>query len=431
MTQRYDTYKDSGVQWLGEIPGHWGCVAIGRVTNVILGKMLQNEPKGNTDTLTPYLCAKDVHFDGVDVSDLKQMYFSDTDLIHYAVQQGDMLIVEGGAGAGNCAILHQTTSTIGIQNSIMIVRGGEKIDNSYTCYFLSNIVQKGYVDFITNVATIPHFTKEKVCRTSMPLPPLPEQHAIVSYLNDKCGKIDEWIEKKQKEVELLGEMKQRVIADAVTRGLNPNVKMKTTNIPWLPEVPEHWECIKMKYLFNERSEKNHPDEVSLCATQTYGVIPQKLYCSYGNRVVEVSKGFELLKFVKEGDFVIHLRSFQGGIEYAYYQGIISPAYTILEPKDANNSPYLKFLFKSYNFIQLLKTCVTGIREGQNINYSMLGNKYLFVPPLSEQRAIVSYITERTAKIDKMVENVNKEIEALKEYKQRLISDVVTGQIKVC
>lgn len=263
--------------------------------------------------------------------------------------------------------------------------------------------------------------------TKFILPPLAEQQAIVSYLDIKCSKLDTLVENKEKEISLLSEMKQRIIADAVTRGLNPNVKLKATNIPWLPEIPEHWEMRKMKYLFKERSEKNHSNEEPLCATQSRGVIPQSMY---EGRVVIVNKGFENLKFVKKGDFVISLRSFQGGIEYAYYQGIISAAYTILFPNMSEMADYYRVLFKSYNFIQLLQTCVTGIREGQNINYPLLSNKEIPVPPLSEQQAIVSYITERTAKIDSLIEKLNKEIECIKEYKQRLISDVVTGQIKV-
>lgn len=200
---------------------------------------------------------------------------------------------------------------------------------------------------------------------------------------------------------------------------------KDSGVQWLGEIPGHWGLIKMKYLFNERSEKNHPNEEPLCATQKYGVIPQKLYCSYGNRVVVVNKGFEQLKFVKVGDFVIHLRSFQGGIEYAYYQGISSAAYTILYPKDKQNTLYFKHLFKCSKYIELLKTCVTGIREGQNINYPLLSTKQIPLPPLSEQHSIVSYLDDKCAKIDKMLEGKQKQIELLAEMKQRIIADAVT------
>ena len=166
----------------------------------------------------------------------------------------------------------------------------------------------------------------------------------------------------------------------------------------------------------------------LSATQTHGVILQS---KYSGRVVVVNTGFEGLKLVKVGDFVIHLRSFQGGIELAYDQGIISSAYTILSLNDSTQSDYFRYLFKSIPFIDLLKTCVTGIREGQNINYAKLKQNRIPLPPLDEQRSIVSYITDKTAKIDTLTGKLQQEIESIKEYKQRLISDVVTGQIKVC
>lgn len=232
---------------------------------------------------------------------------------------------------------------------------------------------------------------------------------------------------RERELQALNELKQAEIASVVTRGLNPNVPMKDSGQVQFGEIPAHWDSVKMKYCFTQRSEKGFPNEPVLCATQSKGVIPQSLY---ENRVVVVNKGFEGLKLVKVGDFVISLRSFQGGIEYAYYQGIISAAYTILTPKDERNSKYFKYLFKSHPFIQLLQTCVTGIREGQNINYAVLGNNFIPIPPIDEQNAIVEYIEAKTNSIDKMIDALKAEIDRLTEYKQRLISDVVTGQLNV-
>lgn len=261
----------------------------------------------------------------------------------------------------------------------------------------------------------------------VPLPPLSEQKRIVNFLEGKTSKIDTNIAEKTKEIQLLNELKDAEIANVVTRGLNPDVKMKESKTPFFGLIPEHWNERKMKYCFNERSEKNHPDEPILCATQSQGVIPQSMY---QNRVVVVNKGFEGLKFVKVGDFVISLRSFEGGIEYAYYQGIISAAYTVLTPIDESNADYFKLLFKCIPFIQVLQTCVTGIREGQNINYQMLSRMFIPLPPLSEQRAIVDYIEDKCAKVNTLITELEAEIEHLKEYKQRLISDCVTGQINV-
>lgn len=197
---------------------------------------------------------------------------------------------------------------------------------------------------------------------------------------------------------------------------------KDSGVQWLGEIPSHWELLKMKYAFKERSEKNHPNEEPLCVTQSRGVIPQSLY---EGRVVVVNKGFEGLKLVKVGDFVISLRSFQGGIEYAYYQGIISAAYTVLQPKESDMAPYFKYMFKSHDYIQLLQTCVTGIREGQNINYPLLAKKAVPIPPMEEQHAIVSYLDTKCSKLDTFISNKEKEITLLQEMKQRVITDAVT------
>ncbi|EXY38054.1 type I restriction-modification system subunit M, partial [Bacteroides fragilis] len=139
-----------------------------------------------------------------------------------------------------------------------------------------------------------------------------------------------------------------------------NIDLKESKNPIFGKIPAHWDEIQFKYCFDEINDTGHPDEEMLCATQNKGVIPQSLY---DGSVVAVTKGFENLKLVKKGDFVISLRSFQGGIEYAYYRGIISAAYTILHPIDEDYTEYFKYLFKSSVFINVLKTCVTGIREG--------------------------------------------------------------------
>lgn len=197
---------------------------------------------------------------------------------------------------------------------------------------------------------------------------------------------------------------------------------KDTGMVWLTKLPSHWGKRKLKYCFSERSEKNHPEEQMLCATQSHGVIPQSMY---QNRVVVVNKGFEGLKLVKVGDFVISLRSFEGGIEYAYYQGIISAAYTILTPTEKQFTDYFKVLFKSLPFIQLLQTCVTGIREGQNINYPLLGRKFIPIPPLAEQEKIVSYLESKTLCIDAYVRERERELQLLNELKESEIANVVT------
>lgn len=194
---------------------------------------------------------------------------------------------------------------------------------------------------------------------------------------------------------------------------------------WLTQIPASWEDIKIKFLFSERSEKGYPDEPLLVASQNMGVVPKGVY---GNRTVEATKDLHLLKLVKVGDFVISLRSFQGGIEYAYYQGIISPAYTIMVPKPKIESGYFRYLAKSRLFIELLQLCVTGIREGQNIDYGKLKNHLIPVPPCEEQNQIVRYLDWQTSKINKLIAAKKKQIELLDEYERSIIRHFVTNGV---
>ena len=196
---------------------------------------------------------------------------------------------------------------------------------------------------------------------------------------------------------------------------------KESGVKWLGEIPSHWELRKMKYTFSERSQKGFPQEPLLASTQTHGVI---LKSQYENRTVEAIKSLETLKLVEIGDFVISLRSFQGGLEYAYNRGIISPAYTILTPIHIK-ADYFKYLSKSDIFISLLKSSVTGIREGQNIDYNKLKDNLLPIPSEKEQISIGSYLDSATSEIDKAIAMQQKMIDLLNERKQIIIQNAVT------
>lgn len=196
---------------------------------------------------------------------------------------------------------------------------------------------------------------------------------------------------------------------------------KDSGVKWLGEIPSHWEMRKMKFSFEERSQKGFPNLPLLAATQNHGVIRKT---DYENRTVEATKSLDTLKLVEIGDFVISLRSFQGGIELCYEKGIISPAYTILRPTHIT-AGYFKHLGKSPIFIQLLKSMVTGIREGQNIDYGKLRENLLPIPPIAEQTAIASYLDTATAKIDAAIAQQQKMIDLLNERKQIIIDRAVT------
>ncbi len=422
MIERYPKYTPTGIAWLPQLPQGWECRKMKYLFNERSEKG-HPEEKPLCSTQAHGVIPQSLYENRVVVVDKKGL-----DKLKF-VKVGDF-VISLRSFQGGIEIAHYQGI---ISAAYTILEPRDKRNSAYLRYlFKSHTFIELLQTCVTGIREGQNINYPLLAKKLLPLPPLPTQRAIVGYLDAKCGGIDRLVAAKEREVALLKELKQAMIARTVTRGVKAEGAetrpLIPSPIPWLKQLPKGWECRKMKYLFNERTEKGHPEEQSLCSTQAHGVIPQSLY---ENRVVVVDKkGLDKLKLVKVGDFVISLRSFQGGIEIAHYQGIISAAYTILEPRDKRNSAYFRYLFKSHTFVELLQTCVTGIREGQNINYSLLSRKLLPVPLLAEQREIVEYIERRAEKIDAAVAVLGREIAALKEYRTRLVADVVTGQRRV-
>ena len=207
------------------------------------------------------------------------------------------------------------------------------------------------------------------------------------------------------------------------RDLPRHAAYKSNSSLWLGDLPAHWSLARTKTLLTERSQKGYPDESLLAATQSHGVIRKS---DYETRTVTATKDLHLLKLVEVGDFVISLRSFQGGIERCYHRGIISPAYTVLTAHDDSYRDYLTYLFKSSRFIDSLTLAVTGIREGQNIDYSRLAVDLLPVPPVEEQAAIVKYLAHANARIDNAIAAKRRLIALLNEYSIAELDEIVHG-----
>lgn len=414
MAQRYDTYKDSGVQWLGEIPGHWG-IERSKYNLILQTECSRKEHKiglENIEGFTGKFIPTETVFDGDGVD----FYIGD---IVYGKLRPYLCKVWLADFEGNAV------------GDFYVYRSSCNYFNCYLKYLMLSQIFTDICTASTYGAKMPRVASSFIASLSIPLPPLTEQHAIVSYLDDKCGKIDEWIEKKQKEVEVLGEMKQRVIADAVTRGLDPNAKMKPTNIPWLPEVPEHWEIKRAKNIYRkEQRPIQKDDEIVTCFRDGEVTLRKNRRTTGFTEATDYSNYQHICK----GDLVIHqMDAFAGSSGVSDSDGMGTPVLSVCTPKisgiDNNYFAHILRLMGKNGFILSL---YRGIRErSSDFRFDTFAKQWLPVPPLSEQQAIVSYITDRVTKIDKMIGNINREIENLKEYKQRLISDVVTGQIKVC
>ena len=237
--------------------------------------------------------------------------------------------------------------------------------------------------------------------------------------------IDRYVAEREQEVQLLNELKESEIAKAVTQGLNPNVKMKDSGVPWIGMIPEHWEVSKINSLFKERREKVSDKVFSPLSVSKQGITPQL------ETAVKTDNGDNRKKVCK-GDFVVNSRSDRkGSCGISPYTGSVSLINIVLQPRADIEGQYFHYLFRSSNYIEEFYRIGRGIvADLWTTRYSEMRNILVPLPPLDEQRAIVAYIDDKCAKVNSLIADIQAEISYLKEYKQRLIADCVTGQIKV-
>ncbi|WP_308563372.1 restriction endonuclease subunit S [uncultured Faecalibacterium sp.] len=265
----------------------------------------------------------------------------------------------------------------------------------------------------------------------IPVPPREEQNQIVRYLDWQVSKINKLIHGYQRQIKLLEERRQTVIDRAVTKGVRQGRQMHSIQANWMGDIPADWKMIPSKRLFLESKERKHPDDKPATASQKYGIILQEDYMKSENkRIVIATQGLDDWKHVEPDNFVISLRSFQGGIERSEIFGCVTWHYIVLLPQKYVVPRYFKWLLKSKSYIKALQGTSEFIRDGQDLRYSNFVKVDLPLIPASEQEEIADYIEQEAAKIDRAIPVLEKEIELLKEYRTRLISDVVTGQMDV-
>ena len=424
MSQRYDTYKESGVQWLGEIPGHWGCIPFRRLASV----------KSNLVHPVDYMDYPQIAPDSIEKNSGRILHWKT--VADSNVESDNHLFFKGQILYSKIRpLLNKVTIAPfdGLCSADMYPIETMQNTKFLLYYMLSNAFLESVTNATRDRVKMPKINREELGSIDICVPPLSEQRAIVTYLDDKCGKIDNLVEGKQKQINLLAEMKQRIIADAVTRGLNPNVKMKATNIPWLPEIPEHWEMKRLKYLVscNDESLTNAEDpNLEINYVEIGDVTDIKGIAHTTKYRFEDAPSRARRKTRKNDVIVSTVRTYLKAIAKIPENGIIvSTGFAVLRAIDVNSS-YLAFCCMSNSFINSVVALSKGISYPA-ITASELLNLYIPLPPFTEQRAIVTYLDDKCSKIDLLVEKLKAEIEAIKEYKQRLISDVVTGQIKVC
>ncbi|KAE8439771.1 restriction endonuclease subunit S [Vreelandella piezotolerans] len=400
----YESYKASGVEWWPRTPAHWTVAPLKHGLRI-------NNGQDHKDVLAD---------DGYPVYGSGGQFAYASSYLH----DGEAILL-GRKGTIDKP-LHVSGKFWSVDTMFYAVCNARLIPR-FAYYFVTTIP---FFYFSTSTA-LPSMTQDDLKNTPVSLPPLPEQRSIAAFLDNKCAKIDEAVRIKEEQIKLLRERRQILIQQAVTRGLTPDVPTKDSGIDWIGEIPAHWEVRRSKFLFKQSKELARKDDIQLSATQSYGVISQEKFESLvGRRVVKISTNLDKRKHVELNDFVISMRSFQGGLERAYATGCIRSSYVILRPDPEVNPDFFGYLLKIPRYIHALQITGNFIRDGQDLTFENFADVDLFIPPYQEQSEIADHIKRSCDRIDDAITIKENQIAKLNEYKTSLINAAVTGKIKV-
>lgn len=424
--KKYQAYKDSGISWIGEIPVDWSIKKLKYYTTI------------NDEVLTEST-APNYEFRYVDIGSVTlqkgiEQYqgFSFENAPSRArriVRAGDVIVSTVRTYLKAVASIHDDKDVI-VSTGFAVIRPKE-VDSRFLAYSLANHYFVEMVSSRSTGVSYPAINASAMVNIKNILPPNDIQKCIADYLDRKTEAVDTAISDKEKLIRLLEEQRTSVICSAVTKGIDSTAEMKDSGNEWLGYIPSHWRVVPAKALFAQSKEIRHETDAQLTASQKYGIISQDDYMERQNyKIVLADKGLENWKHVEPNDFIISLRSFQGGLEISYIPGCITWHYIVLKPKAGVEPEYFKWLFKSPRYIQALQRTANFIRDGQDLRFSNFVQVPLPLIPMDEQEEIADYLNKKTARIDSIIADVTEQIEKLKEYRQSIISEVVTGKVAV-
>ena len=420
--KQYDSYKDSGIEWIGKIPSHWEVCAFKRKIAINNGR---DYKEFLDDELYPVMGSG-----GCFAYCSKYLYDGEAVLLGRKGTIDKPLYINGKFWAVDT--MFYATPLKGLH-----------------CKFAYYLALTFPFNYYSTSTALPSMTQSDLGNNPVAMPPFVEQEGIASYLDKKCGEIDKAIATQENRVELLKELRQNIITQAVTRGIHPDAPLKDSGVEWIGEVPEHWEIKKIKHVINLLTDYDangsFADIAKNCKVnegvpyawmvratdlenKRYGIVDGNNYCDQST--------YEYLakSSLKANDILIAKR---GDIGKTYLvpqcedpMTLAPNTYLLLTKKDVINNIFF------FNYLQ----SSGGVENLRILNKSTtLGALYkddvkamqITVPPLSEQQEIVSYIESQTARLDKSIEKAEHQIELLQELKQSVITEVVTGKRKVC
>jgi type I restriction enzyme S subunit len=408
--------KDSGIEWIADIPEHWSVSKIGGLYSLRMTKVSDRDypPLSVTNKgILPQL-----------ETAAKTNAHDDRKL----VCKGDFAINSRSDRRGSCGISSYTGS-VSLINTIL-----HPMTEMHPQYYdwLFHTIQfgdefykwgHGIVDDLWTTGW------QDMKKISIPTPPITEQAVIADFLDEQCAEIDTLVTDIQSQIEALEEYKRSVITEVVTKGLDPDVEMRDSGIAWVGDIPAHWLVEKVKFHLQRNEPRNPGDKQVLSVYREYGVIPKDSRDDNHNVTSEDTSNY---KYVVPGNLVINkMKAWQGSMGVSEYEGIVSPAYFIYKFTDNQIMPkYLHYLFRSC-YKDEFRRISGGIREGQwDLSPYEFSNTLLLIPPTDEQNRIVSYIDARISEIEFAITEKKQQIETIEEYKKSLIFEYVTGKKEV-
>jgi type I restriction enzyme S subunit len=433
---KYQSYKTSGVEWVGEIPEHWKKCRLKNVSKSVNGYSFKSDDFDREYDI-PVIRIGDVG-DIIDFEDcikVKSDFLKDKK--DFIVCRNDILIGLTGGTIGKSGRYNYDTPSL-LNQRVGLLRNSKDLLNGLLYHYVKSEVFIRYIYFDCYGGGQDNISMNDILKMVFPLPPLSEQHQIVQFLDEKTDLIDKLILTKERKIILLKEQRTSLINEVVTKGLNPNVKMKNSGVEWIGEIPEHWGVKKFTYITDiincgYTSTPEYVDEgVMFLSSQNvkkgkldlwkYNFISRELHDELTkNR--KVKKGDLLVVRVGVGignSCVVEIDD-----EFSIYVSL-----THVSLRDGYLNYYFNYLFNSIKFID---ECILLSKQGGgvgNFNVKDFERFKFSIPTYNEQLQIVVYLDTKTKEIDDLVQLEQKKIDLLKEYRQSLISDVVTGKIKV-
>lgn len=420
--KRYEEYKDTGIGWLPKLPSHWKLEQLRKYIRLVSKK---GYPEKQLLSVTREL--------GVIIRDTESKEenhnFIPDDLSGYKyVREGQFVINKMKSWQGSYGV----SAYEGIVSPAYYVCD---LDFPNKDFFGWAIRSRNYVSFFAQYSKgirVGQWDLSPVALKSIPFfePPLAEQEKIVKFLESKTLCIDAYVAERERELQLLNELKESEIANIITRGLNPDVKMKDSRIPWLDSIPEHWGEERAKYLFNRENRPiSDEDDIITCFRDGQVTLRKN------RRTTGFTESFKECGYqgIRKGDLVIHqMDAFAGSVGISDSDGKGTPVYIVCTPKrDDVYNPYFALVIREMGLNGYIQSLYRGIRErSSDFKFDVFRQQCLPLPPIEEQIAIVSHIEGKVKKVNSLINELESEIEFLREYKQKLIADCVTGQINV-